>query len=544
MTGKKPRSRFIFVTGGVVSSLGKGITAASVGTLLESRGYNVTFLKCDPYVNVDPGTMNPFQHGEVFVTEDGAESDLDLGHYERFTSARMSRKNNCTTGQIYNSVIRKERRGDFLGETVQVIPHITDEVKTRIYALREQGDFVIVEIGGTVGDIESLPFLEAIRQIGLEVGHGNALYLHVTLIPYLSAARELKTKPTQHSVKELRAIGIQPHIILCRTDRPLNRELKAKIALFCNVEERAVITVRDAEHIYQVPLELAHEELDELILEYADMPVNRPELSTWTKMVDGLMNPEKSICIGVVGKYTQLPDAYKSLMEAFTHGGLANRIRVELKWIDAESVQPETVTEVLNDIDGLMIPGGFGIRGVEGKILAVRFARENKLPFFGICLGMQIAVVEFARSCCHLSHAHSFEFNPDSPHPVIHYLPDQVKNRDLGGTLRLGAYPCLIATDSAAHRIYGQHTVSERHRHRYEFNNKYRTCMSDQGLCFSGLSPDGNLVEIVELDGHPWFIGCQFHPEFRSRPHQPHPLFQDFVQTCLALKENSHDQDL
>jgi len=527
------KTKFIFVTGGVVSSLGKGLASASIGALLESRGLRVTLLKMDPYINVDPGTMSPYQHGEVFVTDDGAETDLDLGHYERYVSTLMGRKNNCTTGQIYETVIAKERRGDYLGGTVQVIPHITDEIKRRIRVAAEGYDIAICEIGGTVGDIEGLPFLEAVRQFGWDWGKENVLYVHLTLVPYIAAGGELKTKPTQHSVKELTGLGIQPDILLCRTDRLLDKKLKSKIAHFCNVEENAVITAKDVEWIYEVPLIFHQEGLDERIVEKLHIWTGAPNLRKWQRIVQVLKNPKDSVRIAVVGKYMDLKESYKSLMEALIHGGIANDARVELDCIEAEEIEQEGVRGLLDKSDGILVPGGFGDRGSEGKIEAVRYARENRIPFLGICLGMQMAVVEFARNVCGLSGANSSEFDARSPHPVIHLMETQKGIEKKGATMRLGAYPCILQEDSLALRLYGRKKISERHRHRYELNNSYRELFGRNGMVLSGLSPDGTLAEIVELKDHPWFLGCQFHPEFKSRPMDCHPLFKGFIKAAL-----------
>jgi CTP synthase len=534
------KTKFIFVTGGVVSSLGKGLASASIGALMESRGLRVTLLKMDPYINVDPGTMSPFQHGEVFVTDDGTESDLDLGHYERYVSTPMGKKNNFTTGQVYETVIGKERRGDYLGGTVQVIPHITDEIKRRIQAAAEGYDMAICEVGGTVGDIEGLPFLEAVREFGWDWGKENVLYVHLTLVPYIAAGGELKTKPTQHSVKELTGLGIQPDILLCRTDRLLDKKIKAKIASFCNVDESSVITAKDVEWIYEVPLIFHQEGLDEKIVEKLRMWTAAPNLKKWEKVVQTLKNPKDTVRIAVVGKYMELKESYKSLMEALVHGGIANEARVELDCIEAEAIE-ETGTKVLDQADGILVPGGFGDRGSEGKITAARYARENRIPYFGICLGMQMAVVEFARNVCGLSGANSTEFDPNSPHPVIDLMEAQKGIEKKGATMRLGAYPCVLQDDSLAAKVYGKKRISERHRHRYEFNNQYREVFAEKGMTLSGLSPDLSLIEIVELKDHPWFLGCQFHPEFKSRPMEAHPLFKGFIkaalQNRLALKE-------
>ena len=535
------KTKFIFVTGGVVSSLGKGLASASIGALMESRGLRVTLLKMDPYINVDPGTMSPFQHGEVFVTDDGAETDLDLGHYERYVSTPMGKKNNFTTGQVYETVIGKERRGDYLGGTVQVIPHITDEIKRRIRAAAEGYDMAICEVGGTVGDIEGLPFLEAVREFGWDWGKENVLYVHLTLVPYIAGGGELKTKPTQHSVKELTGVGIQPDILLCRTDRLLDKKLKAKIAHFCNVDESSVITAKDVEWIYEVPLIFHQEGLDERIVEKLHMWTGAPNLKKWEKIVQVLKNPKDSVRIAVVGKYMGLKESYKSLMEALVHGGIANDARVELDCIEAERIEENSAKGVLDQADGILVPGGFGDRGSEGKIAAARYARENRIPYFGICLGMQMAVVEFARNVGGLAGANSSEFDEKSPHPVIHLMEAQKRIEKKGATMRLGTYPCVLQEDSLAAKLYGKKKISERHRHRYEFNNNYRDAFTRNGMVLSGLSPDGTLVEIVELQDHPWFLGCQFHPEFKSRPMECHPLFKGFIkaalQNRLALKE-------
>jgi len=535
------KTKFIFVTGGVLSSLGKGLASASIGALMESRGLKVTLLKMDPYINVDPGTMSPYQHGEVFVTDDGAETDLDLGHYERYVSTPMGRKNNFTTGQVYDTVIAKERRGDYLGGTVQVIPHITDEIKRRVRAAAEGYDLAICEVGGTVGDIESLPFLEAIRQFAWEWGKENVLYVHLTLVPYIAAGGELKTKPTQHSVKELTGLGIQPDILLCRTDRLLDKNVKAKIAHFCNVDEHSVITAKDVEWIYEVPLVFHQEGLDERIVEKLRMWTRAPNLRKWDRIVTVLTNPKDSVRIAVVGKYMGLKESYKSLMETLVHGGIANEVRVELDCVEAEKIEQEGVKGILGQADGILVPGGFGDRGSEGKITAVRFARENRIPFFGICLGMQVAVVEFARNVCGLTGANSAEFDEKSPHPVIHLMATQKGVEQKGGTMRLGAYPCVLQEDTLALKLYGKKKISERHRHRYEFNNGYREVFNSQGMVLSGLSPDGSLVEIVELKEHPWFLGCQFHPEFKSRPTDAHPLFKGFIKAALQNRLAQRD---
>jgi len=545
---KRLHTKFIFITGGVLSSLGKGLAASAIGALLEARGLKVTFQKLDPYINVDPGTMNPFQHGEVYVTEDGAETDLDLGHYERFTSAQMSAKNNYTSGKIYYSVITKERKGVYLGGTVQIIPHVTDEIKSVILELAESNiDVAIVEIGGTVGDIESLPFLEAIRQLGLELGKQNALFIHVTYVPYIKTAGELKTKPTQHSVKELRAIGIQPDIILCRTDRFLPLDIKKKIALFCNVDVEDVITAKDVDCIYEIPLVFHQEGLDERIVEKLNIWTREPDLSPWQEVVGKFYNPKDTVKIAIVGKYVDLKDSYKSLHEALVHGGLANDLRVELKYVRSDELSEVNVEEMLGDADGILVPGGFGSRGIEGKILAITYARTQRVPFFGICLGMQVSVVEFAMNVLGWKEANSTEFDPETPYPVIYlmkewydYRKGRVERRDegcdLGGTMRLGAYPCVLKPGSICHKAYGVDKIFERHRHRYEFNNAYRSALEEAGLKVVGTSPDGELVEVVELEDHPWFVGVQFHPEFKSKPLAPHPLFVDFIRASYENK--------
>jgi CTP synthase len=533
------KNKFIFVTGGVVSSLGKGLAAASIGALLESRGLKVTMLKMDPYINVDPGTMSPFQHGEVFVTDDGAETDLDLGHYERYVATPMGRKNNCTTGQIYETVIAKERRGDYLGGTVQVIPHITDEIKQRILAAAEGYDIAIGEVGGTVGDIEGLPFLEAVRQIAWDWGRENVLYIHLTLVPYIAGGGELKTKPTQHSVKELTGLGIQPDVLLCRTDRFLDKKIKTKIAHFCNVAENAVITAKDVEWIYEVPLVFHEEGLDERIVEKLNIWTGSPHLENWQRVVQVLKNPKDSVRIAVVGKYMSLKESYKSLLEALVHGGIANEARVELDCIEAEKIEQEGTDTLLKQADGILIPGGFGDRGSEGKIAAIRYARENRIPFFGICLGMQMAVVEFARNVCGLQGANSSEFDLQTPHPVIHLMAEQKAIDSKGGTMRLGSYACILQNETLTAKLYGREKIAERHRHRYEFNNSYRAEFVAKGMVLSGTSPDGNLVEIVELKGHPWFLGCQFHPEFTSRPMASHPLFRGFIEAAIENRKSA-----
>ncbi len=543
-------TKYIFVTGGVLSSLGKGLASAAMGFLLESRGLSVTIQKLDPYINVDPGTMNPFQHGEVFVTDDGAETDLDLGHYERFTTAKLGKNNNFTTGKIYHSVINKERRGEYLGGTVQVIPHITDEIKRCIHLVANKTDVVIVEIGGTIGDIESLPFLEAIRQFRADVGRNNCIYIHLTLVPYIATAGELKTKPTQHSVKELRGIGIQPDLLLCRTDRYLSPELKAKIALFCNIDNDAVFTAKDVDCIYEVPLVYNKEGLGDKILQKLNIWARAPRLEEWRDIVEKLKKPRFAVTIGIVGKYVDLTESYKSLNEALTHGGISNDTKVNLIFIDSTLVTEENLVEKMQGLDGILVPGGFGTRGVEGKILAVRYARENKVPFFGICLGMHMAVVEFARHVVCLDDAHGEEFDPVTPYPVIYLMKEwydeqtqKVEKRDetsdKGGTMRLGAYPCSLLPETFALDAYREEQISERHRHRFEFNNEYRELLQEKGLVISGVSPDNQLVEIVELKDHPWFLGCQFHPEFKSRPNNPHPLFRAFIKAALKQSRKS-----
>jgi CTP synthase len=529
-------TKYIFITGGVVSGLGKGIAAASIGALLEARGFKVTLQKFDPYINVDPGTMSPFQHGEVFVTDDGAETDLDLGHYERFTTMRATRKNNYTTGRIYLKVIEKERRGDYLGKTVQVIPHITDEIKKCIKDVSEGVDVVIVEIGGTVGDIESLPFLEAIRQFRLEAGRGNALNVHVTLIPYIKASDELKTKPTQHSVQTLRQIGIQPDILLCRTERTIPDEMKKKIGLFCNVEEESVIPAHDVDYIYQVPLAFLREGLDEILLDKLHLPHEEiGKLSMWEEIVRKMRHPEGEVRIGFVGKYVDFGDSYKSLNEALVHGGIANNVKVRIVYIDSESLEEEGYHGELANVDGILVGPGFGSRGVEGKLRAIRFAREKKIPFFGICLGMQCATIEFARNVAGMVGANSTEFDDEAPYKVIYKLRDLIGVDALGGTMRLGKYPCNLKEGSIARQAYGSDFIEERHRHRYEANPEYIPQLEEKGFQVTGLSPDGKFVEIIELKDHPWFLGCQFHPEYKSRPTAPHPLFRSFI---AAAREN------
>ncbi|MGB9680404.1 MAG: CTP synthase [Thermoanaerobacteraceae bacterium] len=535
-------AKYIFVTGGVVSSLGKGITAASLGRLLKSRGISVAVQKCDPYINIDPGTMSPYQHGEVFVTEDGAETDLDLGHYERFIDINLSKNSNVTAGKVYWSVISKERKGDYLGATVQVIPHITNEIKDRMHRVAKEKnvDIVITEIGGTVGDIESLPFLEAIRQIGVEEGRDNVLFIHVTLVPHLGKTGELKTKPTQHSVKELRSIGIQPDMIVCRTEFPLSEEIKEKIAMFCNVNKEAVIENLDVDSIYQVPLELDKQKVDEYILKRLNLPVGKPDLKEWRGYVDKEKNLKNHIEIALVGKYVELHDAYISVVESLKHAGVYNDTSVYIRWINAENVNDQTVEKYLNGADGILVPGGFGDRGIEGKIRAAQYARENKIPYLGLCLGMQCAVIEFARNAAGLKGANSTEFDPDTPYPVIDIMPEQKDIDEKGGTMRLGVYPCKVIEGTKAYNAYQDKLVYERHRHRYEFNNQYREILTSQGLLLSGLSPDERLVEIIEIKDHPYFVATQFHPEFKSRPLKPHPLFKDFVGAIIAKKQSSN----
>lgn len=546
------KPKYIFVTGGVISSLGKGLAAASLGALLEARNLTVGIQKLDPYLNVDPGTMSPFQHGEVFVTDDGAETDLDLGHYERFTNAKLTKKSNYTTGKIYDAVITKERRGDYLGGTVQVIPHITDEIKECIRRGTGNVDVALVEIGGTVGDIESQPFLEAIRQFRYDVGPENVLYMHLTLVPYIKAAEELKTKPTQHSVKELRSIGIQPDIILCRSDRPLNRELKAKISLFCNLPPEAVFTARDVESIYEVPLSLHREGLDEKVVSLLNIWTGAPRLGNWEKIIHKIKKPQHTVKIGIAGKYTALKESYKSLNEALVHGGIANNTKVELDYIDAEELEElsaEKLEARFSGISGILVPGGFGNRGIEGKIKAINYARTHKIPLFGICLGMQLMAVEFARSCAQLKDANSSEFDPETPYPIIYLMKEwtsgdgsqtvtQSENAPKGGTMRLGAHPCRLAPGSHARQAYGTDEIFERHRHRYEFNNNYRDLLEASGLQITGTHADRKLVEIIEIKEHPWYLGCQFHPEFTSKPMKPHPLFVAFISASLDKKQS------
>jgi CTP synthase len=540
-------AKYIFVTGGVVSSLGKGLAAASLGCLLESRGLKVNLMKFDPYLNVDPGTMSPFQHGEVFVTDDGAETDLDLGHYERFTHARLSRDNNWTTGRLYEQIIMKERRGDYLGKTVQVIPHVTNEIKAATKRCAQDVDVLLVEIGGTVGDIESLPFIEAIRQMRQELGRENTLFVHVTLVPFIAAAQELKTKPTQHSVKELLSVGIQPDILLCRTDRFLSKDIKSKIALFCNVEEEAVVTAKDVASIYEVPIVFAHEEVDTLAMRYLHLQAKQRDLSKWEDLVHRVYNPKDVVKIGIVGKYVEYEDSYKSLKEALVHGALAHNLKMELNWVEAEGLEAadesdKSYESQLEGYDGILVPGGFGKRGIEGMLTAIRYAREKQVPYFGICLGMQTACIEFARNVCGLTDANSSEFDPATPHRVIYKLRELRGVEELGGTMRLGAWPCKIEPGTLANRVYGQTEISERHRHRYEFNREYEETLVAGGLRISGATPDGTYVEMIEIPRHPYFIACQFHPEFKSKPLEPHPLFKSFVGASYAYGQRRKEQ--
>ena len=532
--GKNRLTKYIFVTGGVVSSLGKGLASASIGALLEGHGYSVTLMKCDPYINVDPGTMSPYQHGEVYVTEDGAETDLDLGHYERFTNCETSKASNATTGKIYGAVIARERRGDYLGRTVQVIPHITDEIKSAIKALGHDVDVVIVEIGGTVGDIESQPFLEAIRQFRQDVGRENALFIHLALVPFIATANELKTKPMQHSVRELRGIGISPSILLCRTDRPLPDDLKAKLALFCDVPEDAVITAKDVASIYEVPLALSSEGLDAIVLKELGLESRGPDMAAWEDLVRRIRSPTGEVTIGIVGKYVTFEDSYKSLNEALTHGGFANDVKVVRRWVESDELSPDNAEELLRGVDGILVPGGFGARGTGGMSAAAEYARKTGTPYFGICYGFQWAVTEYARNVCGLEGANSTEVEPDAKHKVIYKLQDLLGVEEMGGTMRLGAYPCQLKEGSLAARCYGASEISERHRHRYEFNQKYEQALTDGGLVISGKTPDGKFVEIAELPDHPWFLAVQYHPEFKSKPLSPHPLFADFVRASRA----------
>ncbi len=531
--------KYVFVTGGVVSGLGKGITAASLGRLLKARGYNVTMQKFDPYINMDPGTMNPIQHGEVFVTDDGTETDLDLGHYERFINENLDKNSNVTTGKIYWSVLNKERHGDYQGGTVQVIPHITNEIKDRFYKAKSEGEdtISIIEIGGTVGDIESQPFLEAFRQFQTEVGRTNAIMIQVTLIPYLKSSGEMKTKPTQMSVKSLQSMGIWPDILVCRSDYPVDDNMREKIALFCNVKKEHVLQNLDAQSLYEVPLMMEEENLAGAVLECLDLPCKTPDLSKWRQMVEDFHNPITSVTVALVGKYVALHDAYISVVEALRHGGIANKAEVNIRWIDSETLYPDNLDEYLGDVDGILVPGGFGTRGTEGKILAIQYARKNKIPYLGLCLGMQLAIVEFARNVCGLKDAHSIELDPDTTNPVITLLPEQNGVINLGGTLRLGAYPCELQSDTKALELYGTKSISERHRHRYEVNNDYREILQEKGLTLSGLSPDGRIVEMIEIKDHPFFIATQAHPEFKSRPDVPHPLFNGFIKAALQEVE-------
>jgi CTP synthase len=534
-TKRNRETKHVFVTGGVVSSVGKGLTCACIGTLMEQRGLKVTLMKLDPYINVDPGTMNPFQHGEVFVLDDGAETDLDLGHYERFTSCRLASEHNLTTGKVYHSVIAKERQGKYLGATVQVIPHVTNEIKEHVLRTTSGVDVAIIEIGGTIGDIESLPFLEAVRQLILDLGPQAAISVHVTLVPYIAAAGELKTKPTQHSVQKLREIGIQPDILICRSDRSLKPDHKRKIGLYCNVPEEAVINAVDVPCIYELPVALAREELDDRICEYLNIWSRATNLKEWKRIAQRVMEPPHEVTVAMVGKYVHLKDSYLSLNEALVHGGIANGCRVRIVHVDSEEVEKRGPEALLDTAHGILVPGGFGDRGIEGKVMAVEYARERRIPFFGICLGMQLAVVEVARHVLGLRAANSTEFVNRCPDPVIHLLPEQVKIKDKGATMRLGSYPCSLVPGTLAHECYGKDAIDERHRHRYELNNDYRTAFEEAGMVLSGLSPDGKLVEVVELRDHPWFLGCQFHPEFKSRPTEPHPLFSRFIGACLDL---------
>lgn len=528
--------KYVFVTGGVVSGLGKGITAASLGRLLKARGYKVTMQKFDPYINIDPGTMNPIQHGEVFVTDDGAETDLDLGHYERFIDESLTKNSNVTTGKIYWSVLQKERRGDFGGGTVQVIPHITNEIKNRFYRnfTTDQTHIAIIEVGGTVGDIESQPFLEAIRQFQHEIGHDNAILIHVTLIPYIKASGELKTKPTQASVKDLQGMGIQPDIIVCRSEHPLDQSLKDKIALFCNVPSNHVLQNLDVEYLYEAPLAMEKEDLAKVACDCLKLECPKPDLADWEEMVDNLRHPDKEVNIALVGKYTQLHDAYISVVEALKHGGIASRATVNLSWIDSERLTAENADEILCDAQGIIVPGGFGDRGVEGMIVAASYARTNRIPYLGLCLGMQVAIIEFTRNVCMMHDAHSTELNPHTTHPVISLMPDQDGIEDIGGTLRLGSYPCVLDPASKAYALYGEETIHERHRHRYEVNNDFRTVLTENGMKLCGISPDGRIIEMIEIPDHPWFIATQAHPELKSRPNRPHPLFKGFVEAAIS----------
>jgi CTP synthase len=540
---RSKKTKFIFVTGGVVSSLGKGLASASIGALLENRGLDITLLKLDPYINIDPGTMSPFQHGEVFVTEDGGETDMDLGHYERFTNARMTRNNNFTSGRIYHSVIQKERRGEYLGKTVQVIPHITDEIKSAIRQAAQGVDAIIVEVGGTVGDIESLPFLEAIRQMRYDVGAGNAVYMHLTLLPYIGAAGEVKTKPTQHSVMKLREIGIQPDFLLCRTDREISKELKDKIAMFCNVDTGNVFTSPDVKSIYELPLELHRQGLDERLAETLNIWSRAPRLERWEDILRKIYSPARGeVKVGIVGKYVDLKESYKSLNESLLHGGIASDVKVNLHFVDSQEVEAQGAEALLSDVDAILVPGGFGVRGTEGKIAAVRYARERRIPFFGICLGLQMAVVEFSRNVLGLTDANSLEFNEHTPHPVVTLMESQVKVQDKGGTMRLGTYACALKAGTRARELYGEDVIQERHRHRYEVNNAYRGRLQEAGLVVSGHNPELNLVEMIELAEHPYFVGCQAHPEFKSKPFAPHPLFSGFIAAAVRQRDAKKGQ--
>ncbi|WP_375770831.1 CTP synthase [Archangium gephyra] len=540
---RSKKTKFIFVTGGVVSSLGKGLASASIGALLENRGLDITLLKLDPYINIDPGTMSPFQHGEVFVTDDGGETDMDLGHYERFTNARMSRLNNFTSGRIYHAVIQKERRGEYLGKTVQVIPHITDEIKSCIRQAAQGMDAVIVEVGGTVGDIESLPFLEAIRQMRYDVGGGNTVYMHLTLLPYIGAAGEVKTKPTQHSVMKLREIGIQPDFLICRTDREISREMKDKIAMFCNVDPGNVFTSPDVKSIYELPLELHRQGIDERLAETLNIWTRAARLERWEDIIRKVYSPGRGeVKVGIVGKYVDLKESYKSLNESLLHGGIANDVKVDLQFVDSQDVEEKGAEALLGGVDAILVPGGFGVRGTEGKIAAVRYAREKRVPFFGICLGLQMAVVEFSRNVLGLAESNSLEFNEHTPHPVVTLMESQVKVQDKGGTMRLGSYACALKPGSLAHKLYGEDVIQERHRHRYEVNNAYRGRLQEAGLVVSGHNPELNLVEMIELPDHPHFVGCQFHPEFKSKPFAPHPLFSGFIRAALAQRDAGRTQ--
>ena len=532
--------KYVFVTGGVVSGLGKGITAASLGRLLKARGYHVTSQKFDPYINIDPGTMNPIQHGEVFVTDDGAETDLDLGHYERFIDEGLNKKSNVTTGKVYWSILSKERRGDYGGNTVQVIPHVTNEIKSRFYRAKSSSEerIAIIEVGGTVGDIESQPFLESIRQFQHDVGHDNAILIHVTLIPYLKASEEMKTKPTQASVKELQGMGIQPDVLVCRSEHPLTDEIKSKIALFCNVPVSHVLQNLDVEYLYEAPLAMEEEHLAQVACECLNLPCPEPDLTDWKAMVEALRHPTKDVTVALVGKYIQLHDAYISVVEALKHGGIAEHATVHIKWIDSEQLNEENADEMLGDVSGILVPGGFGGRGIDGKIIAIHYARTHKIPFLGLCLGMQLAIVEYARNVAGLKDAHSIELDPATTHPVIALMPDQEDIEDIGGTLRLGSYPCVLDKTTKAYELYGTDQIAERHRHRYEVNNDYRKILTDNGLTLSGLSPDGRIVEMIEIKDHPFFIATQAHPELKSRPNRPHPLFKGFVQAAIEKSES------